>query len=658
MFLMQSSNKRVLSDRSSLFIALILALVHGLIYVFIMPVWQHYDEPTHFEYAWLIANKGKLPSPSDYDLEMRRQAALSMIESGFFKPLGFLPDINSDQTPVWIGPISQLSNPPLYYLMGALPLRLLNDYEVDTQLIALRFVSLFLFIILIFSAWGIGVEITPEGHPLRFILPISVALLPGLTDVMTAANNDVAAVTFLSLCLWGCIRLIRRGFSWLDMAWCVIAAGLCLLSKETAYIALPICLLGFIFGFLRGKLRSVIWVVLGLVILIGGIILVTNDDAADWYRGSSQSSPTRQANPEAVEGDFVFSIEGGVDVTPRWSRPIFQPIPYFPQMTGGDRTFSLGAWIWASEPVEVNTPILGDGHALHQQRVEVGVEPAFYVFTSTVKTQPNTRLWVGIDPGMQEHGITVYYDGLVLAAHPLTLDEQPPISNPDSFEAIWKGEVSTNLIRNGSAEKAGLRIVHWADQIGTKILPDQTRPSMILTYFLDWKGALWHYRLTVERLLRTFWGQFGWGHINLIGHRPYRWLGVITAVSVIGFLLWSARRLIHWKKDFPWEIALILAFTLIVVWGGTASRGVIYLGNNRLYLPVARYAYPAIVPTMMLLSLGYLELFHWLHNGGRLSSLIPGIQKVLWLMFFIFLDVFSIVSIITYYHNLGIGLFR
>ena len=649
------SSNRVLSHKLSLVIALCLGLMHGLVYVFLMPIWQHYDEPTHFEYAWLIANTGKLPSPSDFDLEMRREVALSMIESGFFKPLGFLPDVNSDTTPAWIGPISQLSNPPLYYILGAIPLRLLIGYAVDVQLIALRFVSLLLYMILILAAWGIGVELAPPDHVLRFFLPIGVALLPGLTDSMTAANSDVAAVTFLSLCLWGCIRLIKRGAGWLEITWCFAATSLCLLSKETAYIALPICLLAITFGVFRGKTRRILWVFLGLALLVGGTMLVKFDDAASWYRGSSQNSPIRQISPEAVDGDYAFSIDTGVEVTPRWSRPVFQPIPYFPQLTGGDRTFTLGAWIWASQPVQVNTPILGDGHALHKRLVEAGIEPVFYVFTATVKTQPDTRLWIGIDPGVQDRKLTVFYDGLVLVDQPIALDKQPQITNPASSEVTWGEDVITNLVRNGSAEQAGVRIVHWADQIGSRILPDRTRPSMILTYLVDWNGASWHYRLTVERLLRTFWGQFGWGQINLIGHRPYRWLGVMTGVSVIGFLLWCVRHFSHRSSRFSWEIALILAITLFGVWGGTVSRGVIYLGNNRLYLPVARYAYPAIVPTVMLLSLGYLELFHWLRRRGRVSGFVPVIQNGLWMVFLIFFDVYSIISIVMYYRNLGIG---
>jgi hypothetical protein len=654
LIMMPATRSRLLAGNYGLIFALSLGLIHGLIYVFLMPVWQHYDEPNHFEYAWLIANRNRLPSPTENDLGMRREVALSMINSGFFRPLGFLPDVKSETVPAWIGPISQLNNPPLYYLMGAIPLKLLQSRGVDTQLIALRFLSLSLYLLTIFSAWGVARETTRTGHPLRFYLPITVALLPGFADVMTAVNSDAAAVAFISMCLWGCIRLVKRGLNWIDSLWCISTVILCLLSKETAYIALPLFALAIIFAIFRNRLRPIAWVLLGAGALIGGVFLFSTGDAASWYRSTSQSAATRQANPQAVDGKQVFSINTLAEITPLWSDPVFQPVPVFPQLQGGDHTYTLGAWMWASQPAQVKTPVLGDGHSIYSQWVDVGVEPAFFAYTATVIPQNDTRLWVSLDPGVKDQDIQVYYDGLVLVDQPVKVQGTPQFVNSDSTKVIWGGEELPNLLRNASAERSGLRVAWWVDQIGAKILPDHTRPSVILTYLLDWKGAFWQYRLTLERLLRTFWAQFSWGQITLLGHRPYRWLGIITIVSSIGFVIWGVRYYGRQKKYFPWDIVVLMAFMLVVVWGGAISRGVLYLGNNRLYLPVARYAYPAIVPTIMVFCLGAFEIFSWMRKWRRISDAIPNIQMVVWLGFFLFLDIYSIFSILTYYRGIGV----
>jgi hypothetical protein len=65
-------------------LVLLVALVHGLVYIFLVPPWQHYDEPGHFEYAWLVAAKRTIPEFGQYDHEMRHQVASSMVAHGFF----------------------------------------------------------------------------------------------------------------------------------------------------------------------------------------------------------------------------------------------------------------------------------------------------------------------------------------------------------------------------------------------------------------------------------------------------------------------------------------------------------------------------------------------------------------------------------------------
>jgi hypothetical protein len=76
-------------------IVILLGVINGLIYVFIYPPWQHYEEPSHFEYAWLIASRLSLPKYPAYDQSERRLIAASMVRHNFFKDLGFLPDLDS-----------------------------------------------------------------------------------------------------------------------------------------------------------------------------------------------------------------------------------------------------------------------------------------------------------------------------------------------------------------------------------------------------------------------------------------------------------------------------------------------------------------------------------------------------------------------------------
>ena len=70
LFEQAGARTRILERRVVLAICL-LALLRGLLYVVLIPPWEHYDEPTHFEYAALIAATGHLPEPGAADTELR-----------------------------------------------------------------------------------------------------------------------------------------------------------------------------------------------------------------------------------------------------------------------------------------------------------------------------------------------------------------------------------------------------------------------------------------------------------------------------------------------------------------------------------------------------------------------------------------------------------
>ena len=379
---MQRSTKfRISSDIRNLVIALLIGLVHGLVYLFFIPPWQHYDEPNHFEYAWLISERGKLPAATDVDIQMRSETARSMIDNDFFRNIGFLPDPSDTSKPAWIGQYSQLSNPPLYYLIASFPLYFVGGMNIADQLITVRFVSLGFYLITLLAAWGITRELTAVKNPLRFYVPVTLALLPGIADVMTAVNNDVAAIAFVSICLWGCIHVIIHGTRILPVFTTVVFIIMCLFTKETAYVALILFLITTLFVLLGEKHRRLTWFLIGTGSAVGLVLVLSTGDAAYWYRSTAQESTTRSASPHTVIGSYVFSIDGSARNTPHWSTSIFQPLLVGPTESQNRGSYTLGAWIWADTPDEVSTLILGNGQKRISRRVKVGVEPAFFSYS-------------------------------------------------------------------------------------------------------------------------------------------------------------------------------------------------------------------------------------------------------------------------------------
>jgi hypothetical protein len=625
-------------------ILLLLGLVHGLAYVAIVPPWQHYDEPNHFEYIWLIVERGKLPEFGDYDQSMRRDVAESMIEHGFFEDLDYLPDLNTQDKPIWIGAFSQLANPPVYYLFAALPLKFLPLEDVTNQLYAARVISLIFYLATLFAAWGIASELTPTDHALRIFLPFSVALLPGFTDLMTSVNSDGAAVAFFSLFIWGSIRLIRSGFNLPNFLWTTAAMLLSIGTKETSFVALPLYFVVLLLAIFTGSRRWVAWSILVLGGVAGLVVVFTWGDAAFWARNTLQDAPTRIATSRAPLGNYALQIDYRDVDNPINRLQLHQLLDAEKAVELSGKTVTVGAWMWAERTVKVRSPMITvfDGAQVIYEEVEINEEPRYFAYT--VELEGNTaRAWLTLSPFLkkEKNPITVYYDGVLFIEGDYPTGETPQFANSRGSQGTWGGKSFENLLKNASAEIAWPQVRPWIDAIAAKYLPDHTRPSWIMAMITDWPGAGWYHQMTAFRLFRTFWGKFGWGHVPLLGRKPYRVIGVFTALGIIGAILASIRR----RRTLNMGLLIFFFFTLLGVWGPSFVRGVNYIFLHP-YFPVARYTYPVVILTMLVLNVGYLELAGY---GERWLRMPSWGKYLLFLIFFGVLAIWSILSIIRFY---------
>lgn len=624
---------------------LLLALLHGLLYVFLVPPWQHYDEPNHFEYAWLLAHRGQRPQPGDYDRAMRQAVAESMLAHDFFRGMEYRPDLAAEKP--WIGSHEQLEELPLYYLLASLPLRALPEASIAGQLHAARLVSLLLYLVSIAAGFGLVAQFTRPGHPLRGLVPLGMALLPAYTDLMTAVNSDVAAIASFSLFLWLAARLVQRGFAWGEFLGVLLATALCLLSKRTVYVALPLLALALLFTCLRGRLRPLAWGLLSVAVL-GGILAGFDwGDAALWYRATPQNSPTRAGSDQASEGAAAFelAIQPGGDPV-----KLIQILPVELAETLSGQPLTLGGWLWASQPLEAQSPALHifDGGQHFVQPIAIDATPRFFAFPIT--PQGNTwRAWLAFEPlpGGADQPVQVFADGLVLAVGEYPAD-QPPVFEPGAARGSWGGRPFENLLRNPSAEAAWFYLRPWADQASARLFSDygQDRPSLALYTLLDPPAAGWFYQRSAASLFRTFWAKFGWGHVPLIGHKPYaRALLPFTLLALAGWLplLWQNRRGL---RRAPWAALMVLAAALAGVWGMALVRASNYIFIWTGFLPVARYAFPVIAPTMLALAAGWLAWLELLEKGLRLPGWVKG---ALFAACFLALDAAALWSLWRYY---------
>ena len=624
--------------------ALLVALAHGLTYVFLVPPWQHYDEPTHFEYVWLVANQSGLPKPGVFDQNMRLQVAASMLEHGFYRDLGASPKL--EDVAAFIG-YTQLDDPPLYYLIASLPVRLLHSQSVTVQLYATRLVSLCLYLIVILIAWYFMGELVDKRNPLRWMVPITLALLPSFTDIMTAVNNDVGAVLVFSLFLWASVRLVIKGFSFFGFVFLSGTAALCYWTANTTWLALPLIPVVLLFSLLRGKWRSFAWIVFLATMVVGVVIIFRWGDAAFWYRRTLQAGLTRVVNPLAPVGKYAFQLDLSLENNNQLS--IQQPLP--PEIVRDLRnsTITVGAWVWSSQPVHAQMPIVtcfcGGPPQVTTRQIQAMIKPSFFSYSMTLPSQADF-VWItlAVPPEVEGTQNTIFYDGLILIKGEIAAQDSPLYKDTGGEYVIWSGRSYPNLLRNSSAELSGPGLKSWVNKIGVKIIPawPLSYPSDILVSLLDTKGASWYYQITSAVLLRSFWAKFGWGNVSLLGSKPYQVLAVATLLGSFG-AAWMI-----WRKRFKlsWEVLLILGLALFGIWLPAILRGIGSLVGNP-FFPVARYAFPAILPTAIVLNAGWLEIVDYPARWLRLS---PKVIGAIYILLFIALDTLAFLSIFRFYY--------
>ena len=589
------------------------ALIHGVIYIFIMPPWQHYDEPSHFEHVWLIASQKSLPPSDTFDANLHRRLVGSMLEFDFYRGLP-LPDVEGIEDGNRVAGLeySQLTEPPLYYLLASVPVSVLQTQDLAVQLYGARGVSLVLFILTVFAVWGFTAELTPVSSPLRVLVPLSAALLPGFVDLMTAVNNDVGAVAMFSWFLWGCVRLLQRGWSWGNIFWLLASMAACVFTKSTVFLAIPLVILVLFLFLVRKQRQEILWGGVAIFSLLTGLLAFHWQDAANWHRATSQPLPTRVKNSQAPLGDYALQLEVSAETTPDWLRPLNQPLSGEEFTRLGGKTVTLGVWMWVSPeytpltPIALRTPTLNIGAESFYETVQVGTNPVFYSFKVSLPEKIN-KAWLALFPIKRDDSLLVFYDGLVLAEGAFPLDEEP-VFDSTGDAGTWGGLPFQNLVRNPSGEHTWPALRPILDTPLAKHLPDNMRPSMLLSGILDWPHTRWYFRVTLQNMLETFLGKFGWGHIPLSQPAWYTLFGVLFGVGFLG-VLWACFS----RVTFSAEKMLFLGTVLGLIWGAAVLRGEIFMFTATSFIPGARYAYPAIAPTLLFWLLG----IEWI--GSRIS---------------------------------------
>lgn len=623
---------------------LVLGLMLGMLSFIVVPAWWHYDEPGHFEYAWLVAHSPHWPVQGQYDQGMRRDMAASMIQVGWYRIRNIKVHLDSNER-IPIG-VTQVGDQPGYYFLASLPLRLMSNANITVQYYAARFVSLLLYLLIIVVVWYAGGEILSDNYTLRWMTTVFVALLPAFVDTMVSVDNDVSAVLAASLFIWASLRLIQKGYSLRRILFLVASLIGCYLSKNTAWFAFLLTPLVLILALLRGRFAPAVWGV-AVLILIGLAALAFEwGGPKDWYTEIAGNDPVRIQAKNAPLGEYAFQLDDSGASQPNG---IVQIIPPDQVKLLRGKTATLGAWMWADHAAQAGPLFIqflrgsGDIENSAPLATAVTTEPTFHAVSFDVPSDAVSAIVYVKQAQHDQSSKHVFFDGLTLAQG--SLDGAPPqFTGSNGTQGTWAGQKFENLIRNASAEKGSIQTRSWLNGKAAGFLTRSgINLSLIAATAQDWRGSGWYYQSAIATLFRTFWA-------SLAGDKAFlasAYVSYLLALLTIGALIGAAIRLWRRRKVVRWDLIFFLGLFLLMPWLLAIGRGNSDILQADPLSPWARYAYPAIFPTALLLCAGWLE---WLEILPSAKNLTAETRRAVFLSVMAGISIFTIMNAIQVFH--------
>jgi len=321
--------------RAALALLLALALVRGVIYAAVIPPWQAPDEFRHFEYIKLLHQERRLLTTQDTSLSLQREIIASMIKHEYWRfgrvTFPFDPDNPPQSFEEIIWPVDPywLFQPPLYYLMAASLLVVVDQSDIDLQLYVLRFLSVIFGAVVVFIAFLTATELFPDDNLLIVGIPAFITFLPMHTFVTSAINNDNLAELLVSVILLILVKGYKEGFSPLKIGSISLLVALGLLTKRTTVMTLPILAVAIPIYLWRGGPRGLQFNRAGVTLIIGVIIVGVISGVAfrnEWQTLWARVLPTLRPYFILIPGaDFSMAFTSeGVNLLNQYIRTLFE----------------------------------------------------------------------------------------------------------------------------------------------------------------------------------------------------------------------------------------------------------------------------------------------------------------------------------------------
>ncbi|HJZ49218.1 MAG TPA: hypothetical protein VKE41_18700 [Roseiflexaceae bacterium] len=570
-----------------------LALLHGLLYVALLPPWQTPDEPAVFEYAALVSELGRVPTAADRDLALERRIAESLTRQRFFEYLLGHPaparDLEEARVSFFM-PRQVGSDPPLYFILAALPLKLLDGRAIEQQLLGLRLLGAVMTCATVLCAYGAARELVPHSRGFALAVALALALQPMFVFIGAGAGNDGLANLIGAAICWLLIRMVRAGVS-LGRATLLlallIAGGLTKRTLLPETLLLILLALGWALAQIvrvphgwPARLATVVVVLLALGGAGWAVLAASRAQAlaADWVVPA-----TGAASPRVQHA--LGSEQAALELTP--GLIALQDLPDVAAEWAQNQMLHFRARVWTADGTGHGVIAIDFGWAKTEIPFDTNRRGRVVQAAAFVPLYcPYLHVALRSDAG------TLYVDRLIAES-----DRRPGLnilSNGDVTDPAWRAHSALERLR---------RYLHWRELEWVWRSGRLGEPPP-----LGWQ---------LPRIMfASFWGQFGWMSLPLVGGTP--WEGTLASIclgGLIGTIGWLA------SAGRPaWQRRAIVILLLLIAAEIFFPLLNAYTQPRSQTIQQGRYGFPALAPIALLLVLGWRALIPRRWRTGALSA--------------------------------------
>ncbi len=259
----------------------------ALSWLIVVPLWHTPDEQAHFGEVAFLAEKGRLPGGDDAN-DLTEEIYISEVLLGTVRDKSgnnkftFHPEYRIEYTDSLVGKyeasIAALTKtsakfnfikneaaryPTLYYYPASLFYRLFYNSDLITRVFTVRFWSLSLFLLNIFTIYQIG-KLIIKDEKNSVILAALAGFQPMMVFANIGVNSDALGNLFFSIFLYFSIRLIIHGINILNVIFILAISILTIIAKPQFIIIFPIfigsLLLLFVRNIIKKRNRTIIFI--------------------------------------------------------------------------------------------------------------------------------------------------------------------------------------------------------------------------------------------------------------------------------------------------------------------------------------------------------------------------------------------------------------